>query len=838
MLLGIMLGVAVMVAIDIANASASRAFDLSTQAIAGRATHQITAANGLSEELYVRLRTELGWEPAAPVIESAIVAPDLDGHVLTLLGVDPLAEGPFRQYMSAGPDVSMAALAPFFARPNSALISTQLAERYGLRACPWQANPDPACTLRAEIEGRERTLIIVGLLDPSDSLNRRAVADLVLTDIATAQELTGRLGRIDRIDLILPEGAAGEAQAEALRAWLPPSVRLQTVAARTGAIKQMTAAFRVNLAALSLLALLVGVFLIYNAMTFSVVQRRPLFGILRALGMTRRELFGLVVLEAALLGIVGAALGLLLGALLGQGAVKLVTRSINDLFFVVAVRGVQTPVSSLIKGGVVGVAATILAAAPPAWEAGSISPRLALERSGLEQKARHVIQLAALGGVLGLILGVGVLAIPTRNLIVSFTGAFIIILGAALLTPGAMILFMRAVTPLTAKVWGLLGRMAPRDVVAALSRTAIAVAVLMIAVAVTIGVTLMVGSFRYTVATWLDQVLRGDVYISAPGGSNSQPGPPLDPAIVEQVKANPEVLRAASLRTLSVESPQGPLRLDAIDDYAGMNPELFLAKEGTTEDLWQAMEAGAVVISEPLANRLGLPRHGGSLVLDTANGPQTFPIAGIYYDYTTPQGAVRMSLDVYRRLWGDDAVNGLSLTLAPGADPDQVAQDLQVAVQGIQHVQIRPQRALRDLSLQIFDRTFIITQAMQLLTTLVAFIGVLSTLMALQLERQRQYGILRALGMTGRESFRLILLQSGLMGAVAGLLAMPTGYALALILIYIINQRSFGWTLQMHVTPGPFLVALIVAISAALLAGLYPALRLLRRTTAQTIRRG
>ena len=211
---------------------------------------------------------------------------------------------------------------------------------------------------------------------------------------------------------------------------------------------------------------------------------------------------------------------------------------------------------------------------------------------------------------------------------------------------------------------------------------------------------------------------------------------------------------------------------------------------------------------------------------------------GIYYDYTTPQGAVRMSLDVYRRLWGDDAVNSLSLTLVPGADPDEVAQDLQMALQDIQNVHIRPQRALRDLSLQIFDRTFVITQAMQLLTTLVAFIGVLSTLMALQLERQRQYGILRALGMTGRESFRLILLQSGLMGAVAGLLAMPTGYALALILIYIINQRSFGWTLQMHVTPGPFILALVVAVSAALLAGLYPALRLLRRTTAQTIRRG
>ncbi len=837
MLVGIMMGVAVMVAIDIANESASRAFDLSTEAVVGKTTHQISAANGVPDQLYTEMRQEIAGLQAAPVLQRTTVAPDLEGRLITLLGVDPLSESAFRTYISSDNEVPLDILTPFLTQPGSVLISEALAQRFGLQACPQDADPVPNCQLQLEIEGRIQVLSIVGLLAPEDEFDRRAVSDLALTDIATAQELTGALGQLDRIDLILPEGALGEEQFADLQAWLPPSVQLQTVAARTGAIQEMTAAFRVNLTALSLLALLVGLFLIYNTMTFSVVQRRPLFGILRALGMTQAEVFRLVVLEAAILGLIGSALGVLLGVALGQGAVQLVTRSINDLFFVVNVRGLQIPAASLLKGGLVGVIATILAAAPPAWEAGSVSPRMALERSGLEQKTRQAVRMVAFYGLGLLAVGGVILLVPTRNLIVSFGGAFVAIVGAALLTPAAVVAFMRGVTPLTTRIWGLLGRMAPRDVVGALSRTAVAVAALMIAIAVTIGVTLMVGSFRYTVATWLDQVLQGDIYISAPGGSNTEPGPPLDAAVLARVQNEGGVESLGLLRNLMVESPQGPMRLDAIDNYSNMDVDLLLAADGSPADVWQALADGAVLISEPLSNRLGLSNNGGELVLFTPQGPTTFPIAGIYYDYTSPQGAVRMDLAVYRQLWADDAINGMALMLDPGADVDQVTEKLRFDLQDVQQLLIRPQRALRQLSLEIFDRTFIITQAMQLLTTVVAFIGILSTLMALQLERRHQFGILRALGLTGGESFRLILLQSGLMGLVAGILAMPTGLMLALILVYIINKRSFGWTLQLQITLAPFLWAVTIAVIAALLAGAYPAYQLLSHSTARTLQK-
>jgi putative ABC transport system permease protein len=211
-------------------------------------------------------------------------------------------------------------------------------------------------------------------------------------------------------------------------------------------------------------------------------------------------------------------------------------------------------------------------------------------------------------------------------------------------------------------------------------------------------------------------------------------------------------------------------------------------------------------------------------------------VVGIYYDYVTSGGTISMSLDTYRQLWDDETLTALSLTLAPGANADTLARELGDALAPLQRLFVRPNQALRDEALIIFDRTFAITGALQLLATVVAFIGVLSALLSLLLEKQREVGILRSVGLTARQLWGLVLLETGLMGAVAGILAAPTGLALSFILIYIINRRSFGWTLQMQIELEPFLTALAVAIVAALLAGIYPARKMSKMLTAEALR--
>jgi len=836
MVLGITLGVAVVVAVDLANASASRAFDLSAESVTGRATHQISGGpEGLDESLYTNLRRQGLVQAAAPVLTDYVSSPQLGDRTLQLLGIDPFADTPFRDYLGpSGTSTRLAGLTAFLTRPGALLISSDLAQSYGLKDCP-NGSEAPACQISLDVNGKTSTAFIAGLLQPADALSRRALDGLVIADIATAQELTGRLGKLDRIDLILPADQT-ESLSARLQAVLPMGVRLQPVEARSGTLAQMTSAFRVNLTALSLLALVVGMFLIYNTMTFSVVQRRPLFGTLRCLGVTRQEIFGMVMGEALLVGILGAGLGIGLGTLMGLGAVRMVTQTINDLFFVVTVRGVQIPASSLVKGAVLGVTATLLTAAPPAWEAATVPPRLALSRSGLESKARLAVTVAGGAGLALIVLGVGVLLAPTRSLVVSFGGTFAVVVGFAMLAPLVTRLLMHAILPVLGWIWGSLGRMAPRDVVNSLSRTSIAIAALMVAVSVTIGVSLMVGSFRHTVVTWLGQTLQGDVYISVPSPTATTPSAPINPALVEQARLWPGVERVDVLRSVDVDAPQGPIHVAATDNYSVGRERIYLALDGPVETVWSRMQQGAVLVSEPLANRLDLPRRGGVVTLNTDRGQHEFPVIGIYYDYASTQGTVLMNLDTYRSLWQDPSITAVDLRLAPGADPDQVANGLQASLAPIQSLLVRPNRALRQDVLVVFDRTFAITGALQLLATIVAFIGVLSALLSLELERQRELGILRAVGLTVRQLWRLIMLETGLMGAVAGLLAMPTGYVLALILVYIINRRSFGWTLQMQVLPGPFIQALVVAVIAALLAGIYPAWRMSRKTEADAMR--
>jgi putative ABC transport system permease protein len=432
--------------------------------------------------------------------------------------------------------------------------------------------------------------------------------------------------------------------------------------------------------------------------------------------------------------------------------------------------------------------------------------------------------------------GVGVLALPTKSLIVSFGSMSAIVLGFALLTPLATSLFMRGATVVLGHLWGPMGRMAPRDVANSLSRTSIAVAALMIAVAVTIGVSLMIGSFRNTVVTWLGYALQGDIYVQAPSFKATKNVSILDPTVVQIVEQSPGVIRAELIRATFVDSPAGPIYIEA-----GTSPDygerlLYKSADGSPNQVWEAVRNGAVIVSEPFANRLGLPPRGGNITLYTKDGPQTLSVAGIYYDYATTEGTVIMAIDEYRRLWDDEAVTGLAVHLTPGADADRVSREIESRLVPIQRVLVRPNQTLREAALAVFDRTFAITGALQMLATVVAFIGVLSALLSLQLDKQRQLGVLRALGLTTRELWHLVLAETGLMGAVAGLLAMPTGYALSLILVHIINQRSFGWTLQMLIEPVPFLQAFVVAVAAALLAGIYPAYRMGRMITAEALR--
>jgi putative ABC transport system permease protein len=676
--------------------------------------------------------------------------------------------------------------------------------------------------LAVDVAGARRTLTIVGLLQPADAGSARALEDLLVADIATAQELFGAAGHLTRIDLMVED----EALLKRIGQALPAGADLVAAGAQAGATVRMILAFQWNLTALSLLALVVGMFLIYQTMTFSVVQRRPLIGSLRALGVTRGEVFALVMSEALVIGVVGTVAGVALGFGMAQGLLRLVTRTINDLYFVLAVRDVVLDPATLAKSVLLGIGATVLAALAPALEATAAPPRIVMSRASLETGARRGTRWAGWLGLAVLAAGGVVLAVP-GGIALGFAGLFVVTVGCALLTPAAAVMLLRPIHGAAGATFGLLGRLATRGIVAALSRTSVAMAALTIAVAAAIGVGVMIASFREAVTSWLEGTLRADVYVSAPSLVGSRPDATLDPALVAHLAATPGVARASTSRGVVVQSARGPVQVVALDvDPA--RPPRWRFREGSADGVW---DGDPVIVSEPYANR-----HGTTVRLRTDHGERDFRVAGVFYDYGSSAGVVVMSRRTYDRAWNDRQISGLALEAAPGVDVDALVAAVRERAGGGPRLVVRSNRALRETSLEIFDRTFAITGVLRTLSVAVAFVGMLAALMALQLERTREIGVLRALGLTPRQVWGLVTVQTGIIGLLSGVLAVPSGLLLAAVLVFVINRRSFGWTMGLDPSPAILLQGVALAILAALLAGLYPAWRMARSEPAEALR--
>ena len=821
LVLGVALGVAMILAIDLANSSASQAFALSTDSIAGKATHQITTQpNGVPTSVYETMRVQLGLQKIAPVVTGQAVLEETGGEPLRLLGVDPFAEAPFRNYLGSGENgVSLDTLTPFLLEPGTIFIAQSLGERYNLT---------PGQTLTLSTEDGQKPVRLIGLLQPSDDLSRRAISDLVLTDISTAQELLNQEGYLSNIDLILPE----EADLQPILDLLPENAQLQRASLRNETVDQLTNAFELNLTALSLLGVVVGMFLIYNTISFSVVQRRPILGTLRCLGVTRREIFSLVLAEALFLSLIGTIIGLGLGIVLGRGLVGLVAQTINDLFFSVSVQDVTLQPLSIYKGVAAGLSAGLVAAAVPALEATTVPPSSALKRSVAETRVQKLIPWLSLVGLLMILGSGGLLAIPTQSLVISFTALFLIIIGVALLTPYLTKVFMVVLSLPLKKGLGILGVMAPRDIIRALSRTSVTIAALMVAVSVIIGISIMIGSFRNTVIEWLNTILIADIYIT-PAGLGQE----IDPTFIDQLIDYPGVEAVEMARITTVSSPDyGPVLLNAFSAVDEAERRTFLWLNGTPDQANNALAEGQVFVSEVFARQHNLPLNRPSeIALITSDGPRSFTVSGIFYHYD-PQGFVLMNLRAYQRLWNDPIVSSVGLYVTPETNTDEAVVDLRDRFAATYQLTITANRGIKQSAITVFDRTFTITAALRLLATIVAFIGVLSAIMSLQLERTRELGTLRANGMTLRQLWGLTLLETGLMGTAAGLISIPTGLIMAIILIYVINLRSFGWSLQLQLNFEIFLVAMLVAIVASLLAGIYPSLRLNKMEIAAALR--
>ncbi len=803
--LGISIGVAVIVAVDLANDSSRKAFLLSMDAVTGKATHQVIGGpSGIEETLYAELRVRHGIRSIAPVVEGYITVND---GSLQVLGIDLFAEQEMRAFSSqlssetsdeAG---SQTLFRDMLTTPGASIMSASTASGLGI------------------VPGERFDVVASGIRHPAILLGTYASASgldsLVTVDIATAQTWFGLQQRLTRIDVRVTDNDPGlQSRIEGL---LPADTTMLPAAARTRTTAEMSAAFMTNLTAMSLLALLIGLFLIYNSVSFSVLQRRRLIGILRALGTTRRQIFTIILTETAILALFAALLGVGLGVWLGGELLGLVSQSINDFYFRVSVTDVSVSVFSVSKGIIAGVGAALIAATVPAIEASSYHPTLAMTRSVLEQQTRRLLPFVALAGVATIAIAIVLLMSSGSNLVAGLVSVFLLIFGFALCVPLAVKGSAYWLSPVAKWVGGVWARLAVSSIGSSLSRTAVAIVALAVAVSATIGVTVMVDSFRGSVGEWLQQTLQADIYAGVQRGS-------MQPELIEEFSQLASVKAISTSRRTSYEDSRGRTRIRAIQ----MAPGSYAGTEILDADpaaVWPMFEQNDVVlVSEPYAYRNNLA-PGDTVMLRTAAGEVSFDVIATYQSYDVSGTALLMSWATYDRHFDDPGIDSIGLYLADGADADDVIRQMETIRNGRQQILINSNVRIRELSLQIFDRTFVITNVLYWLAISVAFIGILGAMLALQLERARELATLRALGMTPLQLGGMITLQTSVIGLLSGLAAIPLGLVMAYVLIEVINRRAFGWQIDMAISPHILLSAVVFAVVAALLAGLYPAWR-------------
>jgi putative ABC transport system permease protein len=780
---GIALGVALGYGVHLVNRAAVEDVAAAVRSVAGEADLEIRGGrSGFPESIYEKVARVPGVELASPVLELEAGVAGTE-RTLRVVGLDILRAGVLQPQLLAADRGALLL-------PDRAFLSAAAAASLGLAE---------GGELRLVVGRSTVALRIAGVL-PASALRGHAV----LTDIATAQWRLERLGELNRVDLRIRQGASRDAVQREIATLLPPGTHVSAVQALEEASGYPSRSYRVNLNVLALVALFTGGFLVFSAQALEVARRRGEHALLRVLGLTRGQVFRLVLVEASLLGAAGAALGLVLGYVLAAAALRASGGDLGAGMFRGLSPDLQLSAFPAFAYFLAGVAVAALGAVLPALDAARAAPARALKAG--DEEAFFQRALPAWPGLVLLCAG-GLLSQvrPLEGLpIFGYLSIACILVGSVAIMPRVATAIFRELPLPRAPALALgLAQLRTAPCQAAVSLSAIVASFSLMA-----AMAIMVASFRDSVDSWLDRVLPADLYFRTTHAGDTGY---LEPGTEGRVRALPSVARADFLRSgrILLDAQRPPVVLIARDRAAGAFPLVGPQAKG---DLW---------ISEALADVYGFS-PSAKVLLPIGGRNHEFTVAGVFRDYARQHGAVLIDREHYVRLTGDRKVNDGALWLASGATAAQALEALR-ALPGGAELDIADAGEIREVSLRIFDRSFAVTYAMEAVAVLVGLFGLSSSIGAMVLARRREFGVLRHLGLTRRQIATMLAAEGGLLAAVGAAAGLAAGGAMSLVLIYVVNRQSFNWSIDLH-PPYLFLavlssVLIVLAVATAVLSG-------------------
>jgi putative ABC transport system permease protein len=644
-------------------------------------------------------------------------------------------------------------------------------------------------------------LRVAGVI-PEDPSQPKAPDNLLLLDLPALQRLTARTGQLDRIEFVLPEGADRSVRAAALRqelsAWMAGRWILSSSSDRRDSAATMTQAFRLNLTILSLLALLVGLMLVFQALDGAVVRRREEIAILRSLGVEPERIRRAWLLEAAVLGLIGGVLGLILGWAGAQGAVRGVGQTVNSLYYATAVRSASLDPVEAGAALLLAIAASLVAGGWPARQAATTPPAQLIGR-GRSQAGTAAPRWVLPTSLLLLVTGALLTTLPALRLeggsrisLAAYGSALTWLLGAGLLAGLLPPFLLRRVAS-----WGGLsapGRLGLSHLRRPTGRHRLAIAGLVCAVAMTAGMAILVGSFDTTLRGWIERTFMADLYVSSEGAQSASTQNRIRPETWKALVSDPEVVAANVVQALELQLPGGSTLLFG-GNPAFMRDQARIAwrEEPTDDAIWDtARNSGLALASESFSHRFQLHR-GDSLTLPTPTGPRSLRIAGIFSDYGNERGALVIQREHFAVWFGDELATSVIAKLRNSDDAPAIRARWKAAQPGLA---VYTQGHLRGEALRIFRQTFAITDALELIGIAVSVLGLGFTLASLLWERRNDLTTLRALGFRHSEIAWATTLESVLTALVGILVGLVASLALGWLLIHRVNVQTFGWTLE------------------------------------------
>ena len=802
--LAVALGIAVIVAIDLAGEASAGSFRSSLETLQGRASYEIRQVGGVPEALFGELsRIPEPLRFSARIEGFALLAATRER--VPVFGVDLLGE---------------ASLGDWHGFPAASLADLEGAPAIWVSEA---VGADTGDTLELTVNDRAQTFAVKGVLGGSGSQDA-SLGSMVLMDLALAQRVFDRAGRLDRIYVYVPEGDAQD-WAAVIEERLPSSVELVPAGVRSRQNRRMLGAFRWNLRILSYIALIVGAFLIYNTVAVSVVRRRPQIGIARAVGASRQAVRWAFLAEGCFFGVAGAALGLPLGRLLAAGAVESIGSTVQSLYVSSAPAEVALGPWTAVTAACAGIVVAIGSAWWPAREAALVPPTEAMakarpEYEAAEKRGKLTVRAFACAG-----LSAGLCALPAwdRIPLAGYLAALGFVASAAMLVPAVSVASLRLLGRALSPLMGVAAQLGSRTLSAALGRTSVMVAALATATAMMVSVGIMVGSFRKTVDLWMANQLRADLYVRAEGESTPDAAPTIGGEVADRIESLPSVEDVDRFRSYPISFGGLPatLALGEVRVHGSRSGLRFLDGLKAEDVLDRLASGNSLIVSEPFSEKHRLDA-GDTIELPLGEGRARFDVAGVYYDYSGEQGYLIGDRSVLLGYLPDPRLSSVAVYLHPAADPEAARDEIVRAVAGSK-VQVVRNRQLRERAIAVFDRTFAITYALEAIAVAVAILGMAGALFTLVIDRRSELSVMRALGASRSQVQRIVWVQAGMLGLVSNLVGLLLGGALSLVLIKVINKQSFGWTIQFH-WPVAFLVgALGIIYAASLAAGLYPA---------------